>query len=77
MSWKEKTGKNLRDEALKHNLSSEGWYTKDGVFREAAVQERVRSAKNSRLARNTWIIALVSAIASIVSAIVAWVAVSI
>jgi len=41
----------------------------------AGLQERVRSARNTRYAKLTWIIALTSAIASVISAIAAWFAV--
>lgn len=41
----------------------------------AGLQERVRSAKNTKYARLTWIIALISAVASVISAIAAWFAV--
>lgn len=73
--WKEKQGKELLEEANRHGLAANEWYDKNGVLREAALQERLRSAKNSRYAMKTWVIALISAIASMISAIAAWVAV--
>ena len=41
---------------------------------EARQQERVRSAKNAKYAKLTWIIALISATASLFSAVAAWLA---
>ena len=41
----------------------------------AGLQERVRGARNIKYARLTWIIALISAIASVISATAAWFAV--
>ena len=44
-------------------------------LREAALQQRVREAKNTRYAQLGWLLALVSAIASAISALAAWIAV--
>lgn len=75
MTWKEKQGDELKREALKHGLAPNEWYDSNGVLREAALQERLRSAKTSRYVQKTWMIALISAIASVVSAIATWVAI--
>ncbi|MFH0853477.1 MAG: hypothetical protein V1853_03660 [bacterium] len=71
MTWKEKTGKDLLVELKKYGLAPSEIYDSDGNLREAALQERLRSAKNSMYARRAWIIALVSSIASVISAITA------
>lgn len=72
MFYKEKRDEELRKEALELGLSSEGWYTADGVFREAAVQARVRDAKRSKREGRLWLIAVISALASLFSALAAW-----
>lgn len=79
---KEKQGRELIEEAEKLGVATDGIFKPNAYvsylespFREAALQERVRSAKNTRYAKLTWIIALMSAIASVVSAIAAWFAV--
>lgn len=77
--YKEKTGENLKKEAKELGLSEDGWYDHRGtvreVFREAAVQARVREAKRARRENRLWIIAIISALASFFSAVAAWLAV--
>ncbi|MFA6322870.1 MAG: hypothetical protein WCX71_05385 [Candidatus Buchananbacteria bacterium] len=78
--YKEKTGDELVEEAKELGLSEDGWYEKTpspfvaGSFREAALQARVREAKKARRENHLWIIAMISAIASLFSAIAAWIA---
>ncbi len=76
---KEKQGQELIEEAKRLGLSLEDTYpTKSygaSSVAEPKLQQRVRDAKNLRYARLTWIIALISAIASVISAIAAWCAV--
>ena len=71
---KEKQGQELIEEAKKL-----GVMTDDIIHRRepdyTGLQERVRSAKNTKYAKLIWIIALLSAIASVISAIAAWIAV--
>lgn len=71
---KEKQGEELFEEAKKLGVATDGIF-QNSTIREGALQERVRSAKNTRYARLTWVIALISAIASAISAIAAWYAV--
>lgn len=74
--YKEKTGEELKNEAKKLGLSEDGWYNQnDHSFREAAIQARVREAKKARRENQLWIIALISALASLFSALAAWFAV--
>ena len=79
--YKEKVGKELEKEAKKLGLSEEGWYEKrngsiiGGVFRESAVQARVRDAKRARRENRLWIVALISSLASFFSAVAAWLAI--
>ena len=77
--YKEKTGEDLKKEAKELGLSEEGWYDHRGtvreVFREAAVQARVREAKRARRENRLWLIAIISAFASFFSAVAAWLAV--
>jgi len=77
--YKEKTGEDLKKEARELGLSEEGWYEHKGtvreVFREAAVQARVREAKRARRENRLWIIAVVSSLASFFSAVAAWLAI--
>lgn len=80
---KEKQGEKLIEEAEELGVSKDdifrerfmSSYYLDNSLKEAELQERIRSAKNIRYARLTWIIALISAIASLISAIAAWLAV--
>lgn len=80
---KEKQGEKLIEEAEELGVSKDdifrerfmSSYYLDNSLKEAELQERIRSAKNIRYARLTWIIALISAIASVISAIAAWFAV--
>lgn len=76
--YKEKRGKELDDEAKKLGVpiddirqTREGY----GDTADVRIQERIRSAKNAKYARLTWIIALTSAFASVISAIAAWYAI--
>lgn len=75
---KEKQGKELIQEAKDLGVAMGDIYPERNFgasnIAEARLQERVRSAKNARHARRTWIIALISAIASVFSAIAAWLA---
>jgi len=77
--YREKTGEGLKKEAKELGLSEEGWYDHGGtvreVFREAAVQARVREAKRARRENRLWIIAIISALASFFSAVAAWLAI--
>jgi len=72
MFYKEKTCEDLKKEAQKLGLSTEGWYTSNGIFREAAIQVRVREAKRARRENSLWLIAVFSALASFFSALAAW-----
>ena len=72
---KEKIDEELREEAIGLGISMESSYNADGSFREGAIQERVRRSKEIKLAQKMWIVALVSAIASVISALAAWFAV--
>jgi len=79
MPYKEKTGEDLKREARELGLSEDNWYeqrdhsvSSTGKFREAAVQARVREAKRARRESRLWIVALISALASLFSAIAAW-----
>ena len=73
---KEKQGQELIEEAKKLGVAISDIYT-DKEFgasdvANARLQERVRNAKITRYARLTWIIAMISAIASLLSALAAW-----
>jgi len=68
---KEKTDEKLREEAIDLGVSLQAPYNSDGTFREGAIQERVRRAKEIKLAHKMWIVALVSAVASAISALAA------
>ncbi len=76
---KEKQGQELIDEAKKLGVTTEDIYPTRELgasdIAQAKLQERVRNAKNHKYAKLTWIIALMSAIASVISAIAAWFAV--
>ena len=72
--YKEKTGKELRKEAQRLGVSLEASANSDGTFREGAIQARVREAKRAKRENGLWIVALVSALASLFSAIAAWIA---
>lgn len=73
--YKEKTGDELKNEAQKLGVSFENSKNPDGSFREGAIQARVREAKRAKRESSLWVIALISALASLFSAIAAWVAV--
>ena len=77
---KEKQGKELVEEAKRLGVVTEDIFPSREIgvsdIANAKLQERVRSAKNIKYAKLTWIIALISAVASIVSALAAWLAVS-
>lgn len=66
--YKENIDIALKQEAVKLGVSLEGSNNADGTFREAAIQARVREAKRARRERSLWIIALISALASCLSA---------
>lgn len=72
---KEKQGQKLIEEAEKLGIATDGICTKNGILREGALQQRIRNAKNIKYAQRTWIIALISTITSLVSAIAAWTAI--
>ncbi|PWB38615.1 MAG: hypothetical protein C3F02_02785 [Parcubacteria group bacterium] len=78
-NYKEKIGEDLKKEARALGLSEEGWYEHKGtvreVFREAAVQTRVREAKRARRENRLWIFAVISALNALFSAAAAWLAV--
>jgi hypothetical protein len=78
-NYKEKTGEDLKREARALGLSEDGWYDHRGtvleLFREAALQTRVREAKRARRESRLWIIAVISALTSLFSAAAAWLAV--
>ena len=78
---KEKQGQELIQEAKELGVATEDIYPTHSLgasdFAEARLQERVRSAKNARYARLTWIIALIAAITSLFSAMAAWLALKI
>ena len=79
IKFKEKLGQELVDEAKKLGVETEDIFPSREIgakdIANAKLQARVRNAKNTRYARLAWIIALASAIASIVSALAAWIAV--
>lgn len=78
--FKEKRDDELINEARELGVETEDIFpTKEIGASSVAnhrLQERVRNAKNLRYARWIWIIALISSIAAVISAIAAWVAVS-
>jgi len=73
--YKEKTGEDLIKEAKALGVSLEHSKNPDGSFREGAIQARVREARRAKRERDLWIVALISALASLFSAIAAWIAV--
>ena len=84
MSWKifhykEKQGQELINDAKELGVETEDIFpTREvgaGDIANAKLQERVRSAKNARYAKLAWVIALISATASVLSALAAWFAV--
>ncbi len=70
--YKEKIGQALIDETKGLGIETEDLFpTRElgaGDVANTRLQERVRSAKNTRYARRTWIIAWISAVASVISA---------
>jgi len=72
--YKEKTGRELIEEAKRLGVSLEHTKNRDGSLREGALQARVREAKRARRESALWLIAFISAIASLFSAIAAWIA---
>jgi len=75
VTYKENTGDALLNEARRLGVSTDEIGTASGRVSEPILQERVRAAKIARWARNSWIVALISAAASLVSAIAAWIAI--
>ncbi len=73
--YKEKTGEDLKKEAKKLGVFIKNELYENGKFREGATQLRVRDAKRVRSANRMWIIALISTIASMISALAAWTAI--
>lgn len=76
MFYKEKTGKELLEYANKLGVAMDGIADKEGNIRESALQQRVRESKKTRFAQLAWLIAFFSAIASALSALAAWIAIS-
>lgn len=75
LRYKEKTGQELIEETKQLGVSLEHTKNRDGSLREGALQARVREAKRARREKALWLIAFISAIASLFSAIAAWIAV--
>lgn len=73
--YKEKVGDKLVEEAEKLGVSLEHTNNPNGTFREGALQKRVREARRAKRESSLWIIAFISALASLFSAIAAWIAV--
>lgn len=77
--FKEKQGQELVSEAKRMGVATEDIFPTREMgasdIANARLQERVRNAKNIKYARLTWLIALISAITSLFSAIAAWLAV--
>lgn len=74
--YNEKKGQDLINQAKKLGVETEDIFpTREigaGDVANARLQERVRSAKNARYAKLSWIIALVATLASVISAVTAW-----
>lgn len=71
----EKQGQELIEEARSLGVSLLERATANGVESEPLLQERVRAAKNLRIAHRMFIFAIISAIASAISALAAWAAI--
>ena len=67
-------GKDLEERAREIGVSLDDLYS-GAVINEPELQRRVIEAERSLRESRLWLIALISAIASVVSAIAAWVAV--
>jgi len=66
----------LRKYAKKLGVSLEGISTSDGKFLEAKLVNRIINTERSYREHRLWIVALVACIASVLSALAAWFAVS-
>lgn len=73
---KEKRGEELISEAKRLGVETEDIFPAREIGAteraNAKLQERVRNAKNLNFARMTWIIVLISATASVISALASW-----
>jgi hypothetical protein len=69
-------GEKLRKCAEKLGVSQDELGTESGLTSEPILQKRVIEALRSRREHTLWLIALISAIASVFSALAAWFAVS-
>ncbi len=76
---KEKHGQELIEEAKRLGIAFDDIFpSQERGASDVAyprLQERVRNAKSAMYARRTWVIALASSVASVISAVAAWVAV--
>lgn len=66
----------LREYLIDLGGSLTNTYTANGKHLEDEVVARIRNAERSNREEKLWIIALVSAIASVISALAAWIAVA-
>jgi len=74
---KQLTGEKLKKRAIELNVSLSGLGFESGQpYDEYTLQQRVMVAEHSRRERNLWVIAVISAVASVFSAMAAWLAVS-
>lgn len=74
---KQLTGEKLKQRAIELNVSLSGLGFESGQpYDESTLQQRVMVAERSRRERSLWIIAVISAVASVFSAMAAWLAVS-
>ena len=77
MAKKQLTGEKLKQRAIELNVSLSGLSFESGQpYDEYTLQQRVMVAEHSRRERNLWVIAVISAVASVFSAMAAWLAVS-
>ena len=77
MAKKQLTGEKLKKRAIELNVSLSGLGFESGQpYDEYTLQQRVMVAEHSRRERNLWVIAVISAVASVFSAMAAWLAVS-
>ena len=69
---KQKNGPQLIKQAKELGVSLDAVYSSNGVLNEPVLQQRVRDVLNLSIAHRNWILALVSSIASVISAAAAW-----